>query len=107
MLSGPGCHGPKGPRQLNLHIDPVNGLLVAIGLVVGYLVYRRPTVGTGVQPLTQVHGDLVGGTTAALATILILAFLFGLGDGKEVQVEDGSPGPVPTVYRTNTAEPPP
>ncbi|MDX2762395.1 hypothetical protein [Streptomyces europaeiscabiei] len=90
---------------MNLHIDPVNGLLVAIGFVVGYLVYRRPAAGTGGEQSTPMQGDLVGGTTAALATILILAFLFGLGDGTEVQVEDGAPGPVPTVSRPHTADP--
>lgn len=89
----------KGP-QLNLYIDPVNGLIVAVGCLVGYLVYRRPIAGTGVQTPQQTHGDLAGGVAAAAAAILILAFLFGRGDGREAQVEEGSPGPVPTIYET-------
>jgi hypothetical protein len=69
----------------------VNGVIVLIGCVVGFLVYRRAFTGASVQsqnsgsPDAQ-QGDLLGGTTAALATILILAFLFGLGDGEADQL---------------------
>ncbi|MDW4910427.1 hypothetical protein RB628_35140 [Streptomyces sp. ADMS] len=77
----------------------MNGLIVVAGCVVGYLVYRRPTTGTGMQAPQQAQGDLAGGVTAAAAVILILAFLFGRGDGKEAQVEDGGPSPV-SSYET-------
>ncbi len=52
------------------------------------------------QAPQQAHGDLAGGVTAAAAVILILAFLFGRGDGKEAQLEDGVPGTVSTVHET-------
>ncbi|MEH0589860.1 hypothetical protein QA942_39845 [Streptomyces sp. B21-106] len=82
--------------NLHLYIHPVNALIVAISLVVGYLVWRRPRVGAAASLSTPVAGDLPGGAGAALATMLILAFLFGLGDG-ENRVGDGKPGPVTTV----------
>lgn len=71
---------------MNLYIDTVNGLIVMLGFFVGYLVYRRPLVGAGTQP--QRHSDLAGGIAAALAAILILAFLLGVGDGKAPEAED-------------------
>ncbi|WP_437050578.1 hypothetical protein [Streptomyces sp. enrichment culture] len=86
--------------NFHLYIDPVNGLIVAIGLLVGYLVYRRPLAGAGMQP--QPHRDLPGGIGSALAAILILAFLFGRGDGRtsEPEVDDKRPAPVVTVHET-------
>ncbi|MFE5199011.1 hypothetical protein ACFQ93_35845 [Streptomyces sp. NPDC056601] len=87
---------------MNLYIDPSNGLVVAIGCAVGYLVYRRPVTGTNAQtPAPQ--RDLVGGTAAALATILILAFLFGLGDGQNTDVTGGDPRPTSTAQPTGAA----
>ena len=87
----------KGP-SLNLYINPVNGLVVVVGCIVGYLVYRRPVSGAGAQP-PQPQRDLVGGTATALATILILAFLFGLGDGQNAQVDGGDPSPTPITQQ--------
>ncbi|PJE97118.1 hypothetical protein CUT44_14140 [Streptomyces carminius] len=89
---------------MNLHIDPVNGLLVAVGCIVGYLVHRRPTRGAALQTPQRPDGDFVGSATAALTTILILAFLFGLGNGEGNHVQDVSPRPAPTAYETPTVE---
>lgn len=82
---------------MNLHIDPVNGFIVVAGLLVGYLVYRRPAGSTGAQTPSPPQKDLLGGAGAALTTILVLAFLFGLGDGANNQVEERFPSPVPTA----------
>ncbi|MDI1453625.1 hypothetical protein NHG22_07320 [Streptomyces sp. ATE26] len=83
---------------MNLYIAPLNGLIVAVGCIVGYLVYRRPVTGTNMQS-SQPQGDLAGGTAAALATILILAFLFGLGDGQHAEADASDPRPTPSSLR--------
>ncbi|WP_306324124.1 MULTISPECIES: hypothetical protein [unclassified Streptomyces] len=77
---------------MNLYIDPLNGLVVTVGCVVGYLVYRRPVSSTD----DKSQRDLAGGAASALATILILAFLLGLGDGQSTERARVEPHPTPT-----------
>ncbi|MFG2097273.1 hypothetical protein [Streptomyces sp. NPDC048612] len=77
----------------------MNGLIVGIGCVVGYLVFRRTAVNAQRQP-----GDLPAAIAAAASTIVVLAFLFGLGDGKASKPEETRPVPTPTVQNTTAAE---
>ncbi|MEU3954048.1 hypothetical protein AB0F45_17275 [Streptomyces achromogenes] len=77
---------------MNLHIDPVNGFVVAIGCFVGYLVYRRPHSNGGADRRPS-GGDLAGGIAAALAAVLILAFLLGVGDGASTGGQDSGHEP--------------
>src|SRR3954471_10663778 len=84
---------------VTLYINPLNGFVVVVGCVVGYFVYRRPVSGANVQA-PQPQRDLVGGTATALATILILAFLFGLGDGQNAKVNGGDPSPLPITQHS-------
>ncbi|MGW6572098.1 hypothetical protein ACWGAN_07960 [Streptomyces sp. NPDC054945] len=74
---------------------------MAVSCVVAYVVYRRTqshqhTSLTG-QPS---RGDMVAALTAGAATSLILAFLFGLGDGSAEAEQPPSKPPA-------SAEPPP
>ncbi|WP_405409031.1 hypothetical protein [Streptomyces decoyicus] len=84
---------------MNLHIAPLNGLIFGIGCVVGYLVFRRTAANA--QPLP---GDLPAAIAAAASTIVVLAFLFGLGDGKASKPEETRPAPTPTVQDTTVVE---
>ncbi|POX57505.1 hypothetical protein C3492_43185 [Streptomyces sp. Ru62] len=90
---------------MNLHIDPVNGFVVAIGCLIGYLVYRKPLISAGVDRQPS-GGDLAGGIAAALAAVLILAFLLGVGDGKNAGTQDGGRKPTP-VASERTVRPSP
>ncbi|UUU37740.1 hypothetical protein [Streptomyces sp. NBC_00162] len=67
---------------MNLHINGENALVVALSCVVAYVVYRR-TQSHQQSALTgrPGRGGLVAALTAGAATLLLLAFLFGLGDG--------------------------
>ncbi|WP_326581614.1 hypothetical protein OIE69_44495 (plasmid) [Actinacidiphila glaucinigra] len=90
---------------MNLQIDPVNGVIFGIAVLVGWLVYRRNHGGAQAGPTLagqQPAGDLLGAVTAAAAVILALSFLFGLGDGKTDTGRE--PHPTPTV--TVTVPPP-
>ncbi|MFF9768534.1 hypothetical protein ACF1GT_18295 [Streptomyces sp. NPDC014636] len=74
----------------------MNGFVVAIGCLVGYLVYRKPLLGAGVDCQPS-GGDLASGIGAALAAVLILAFLLGVGDDKSAGTQDGGRKPTPVA----------
>ncbi len=85
----------------------MNGLIVVVGLFVGYAVYRFPLTTPGGSASLNKQGDLSGGIAAAAAAIVILAFLFGRGDGTANQDGGNSPTPVATVHETRIDSPPP
>jgi hypothetical protein len=64
---------------LSLHIPAANAAVFAVSLMVGYAVYRRSTyTHAGATP----KGDLAMALGATATCVLVLAFLFGLGDGQ-------------------------
>ncbi|MER5942506.1 hypothetical protein ABT121_35010 [Streptomyces sp. NPDC001928] len=81
--------------MITLQISAVNGLIVALSLVVGVLVYRRTVSG-------QVKGDLALAAGAVAACVLVLGFLFGVGDGAVIPTDV----PPPAVAESPTSSAP-
>ncbi|MET9694691.1 hypothetical protein ABZY81_40910 [Streptomyces sp. NPDC006514] len=75
-----------------LHIPGQNALVVAVALAVTYVVYRRTQNHQKVSLTGQPdRGNLVAALTAGAVTLLLLAFLFGLGDGSAEAEQPSSP----------------
>jgi hypothetical protein len=79
---------------LSLNIPAANAAIFAISLVVGYLVYRHSM---NTQAGTATKGDLGMALGAAATCMVLLAFLFGLGDGKVMPPPVGTSGPTTAV----------
>ncbi|MFF2792245.1 hypothetical protein ACFVT6_36745 [Streptomyces sp. NPDC058049] len=60
---------------MTLHIDDVGLLILAVGLLVGYAVYKHTRAAAGAAS----KGDVVGAIGAAAAVIAALFLLFGGG----------------------------
>ncbi|WP_333733645.1 hypothetical protein [Streptomyces sp. IBSBF 3010] len=87
---------------MNLYISAVNALIFAVACTVAYVVYGR----TKSQQATDgpaAKGDLTAALTAAAAALLMLAFLFGVGDGSSTGVEPAAPNrpSAPACLRTD------
>ena len=67
-----------------LQISAANGLIFVLSVIVGCLVYRQSARGAG-------KGDLALAATAVASCVLVLGFLFGMGDGSTAPV--GTPSP--------------
>ncbi|WP_406187349.1 hypothetical protein [Streptomyces sp. NBC_01006] len=65
--------------MVNLHISAVNAMIFTLACLVAYVVYRR-TKNPSVLP-GRLSGDVGAALTAAATVLLMLAFLFGVGDG--------------------------
>ncbi|MFI8387497.1 hypothetical protein [Streptomyces sp. NPDC085540] len=74
---------------MTLHIDDVGLLILAVGLLVGYAVYKHTRVAAGAAS----KGDLVGAIGAAAAVITALFLLFGGGGSASAE-----PAPRPTGH---------
>ncbi|WP_159047345.1 hypothetical protein [Streptomyces sp. XY332] len=72
---------------MNLYIAPVNALIFLIACLMGCIVYRRTRSTTAAQGSIHGTGDLATAVTVAAAVVLVLAFLLGVVDGKEVKSE--------------------
>ncbi|QQM38048.1 hypothetical protein [Streptomyces liliifuscus] len=77
---------------MTFHIQPLNGFVVVVSIVVGCIAfYRSQNAHTGMAT----KGDLGVAVTCAAASVVILSFLFGLGDGSPA--ESPAPSPAATV----------
>jgi hypothetical protein len=63
---------------VTIHIPLLNGLVVVAAIIAGCVVFRHTRSAHTDRSAT---GDLSTAIAAAAAVVLILAFLFGLGDG--------------------------
>ncbi|MFB6906679.1 hypothetical protein ACFCWB_20670 [Streptomyces bacillaris] len=76
--------------MISLQIPAANALVFIISLVVGCVVYRRSVNHAG----SVTKGDLAMAIAATAACVVVLAFLFGLGDGAATPAVPGvSPTP--------------
>ncbi|WKD35403.1 hypothetical protein [Streptomyces xanthophaeus] len=73
---------------MTLHIDDVGLLILAVGLLVGYAVYKHTRAAGAAS-----KGDVVGAIGAAAATITALFLLFGGGGSASAE-----PAPRPTGH---------
>ncbi|MEU1676829.1 hypothetical protein ABZ752_33090 [Streptomyces roseifaciens] len=80
-----------------LKIDLVNGLIVVIACLAGYLVYRRTAQSRTGQPA---QGDLAMAIAAAAAVVAVLAFLFGVGGEHTSTAGDPDPTRTPTAVQS-------
>ncbi|MFE1789308.1 hypothetical protein ACFW7J_13100 [Streptomyces sp. NPDC059525] len=79
---------------MNLHINGANALVVAVSCVVAYVVYRRTQSHQKVTVTGQPdRGDMVSALTAGATCLVLLAFLFGLGDGSAKDEPPSSQAP--------------
>ncbi|MFF9192611.1 hypothetical protein [Streptomyces rochei] len=85
--------------MLSLHIPAANAAIFTVSLVVGYLVYRHST---HAQVGTSAKGDLGMALGAVATCVVVLAFLFGLGDGKAVPSPASTTTPSAPVSSTPT-----
>ncbi|MEU0645963.1 hypothetical protein [Streptomyces umbrinus] len=79
---------------MTFHIPPLNGFVVVVSIVVGCIAfYRSQNAHTGMAT----KGDLGLAVTCAAASVVILSFLFGLGDGSRAKTESPAPPPAATA----------
>ncbi|MEW2086897.1 hypothetical protein [Streptomyces sp. NPDC005283] len=64
--------------MISLQFSAESGFVVLLSLLVGWAVYRHSTKN---HPGQQGQGDLAVPIGAVAASVLILSFLFGMGDG--------------------------
>ncbi|MEU4499663.1 hypothetical protein AB0F96_41040 [Streptomyces sp. NPDC023998] len=76
--------------MISLQIPAANGLIVLLSLLAGFAVYFRRS------------RDIAAAVAAAVACLLVLGFLFGLGDGTPQPKEHPSAPTAPVRPHTNT-----
>lgn len=79
---------------MDLHIPPVNGLIVLIGCLVGYAVFRHSK---GSQSGAEAKGDPAAAIGVALAVATLLVLLFGSGVDLPEGGSDPSGHPSPSA----------
>ncbi|GGW73591.1 hypothetical protein [Streptomyces xantholiticus] len=84
---------------MTLQIAPEAALILIIGCVVGFAVFKHTArTHTG----TPTRGDLVGSIGAAVGVITVLALLLGMGVVSEAAT---GPAPVPDPVSTESRSP--
>ncbi|MDQ1013162.1 hypothetical protein QFZ82_007647 [Streptomyces sp. V4I23] len=79
--------------MISLQFSAENGFIVLLSLLVGWAVYRHSMKN---RPGQQAHGDLAVAIGAVAASVLILGFLFGVGDGSGT-VDNTPPAPLSSI----------
>ncbi|MDH6545228.1 hypothetical protein M2167_007800 [Streptomyces sp. SPB4] len=82
---------------MNLHISAVNAMIVVFACVAAYVVYGLSKRQSSAVSAGQARGDLTVALTAAATVLLMLAFLFGAGDGSSTPAEDSPRPPARTA----------
>lgn len=79
--------------MIRLEIPATNGLIFVVSCIVGFIVYNRSAT---VHQGSAAKGDLVAALGATATCVIVLAFLFGLGDGSPALSPQPAPGVSPT-----------